>query len=120
PRLRAAMQRIGGVEPDDLFYLFGDALRLGARQVDLVDDRDDLELGIEGEIDVGERLRLDALRGVDDEERPFARLEAAGDLVPEVDVPGGVDEIQLVQVPVRRLERHADRLRLDRDAALAL
>jgi hypothetical protein len=35
-------------------------------------------------------------------------------------VPRRVDEVQLVGVPVARLVQHADRLRLDRDAALAL
>ena len=63
------------------------------RQVDLVEDRDDLEVVVEREVDVGERLRLDALRGVDDQERALARREAARDLVGEVDVPGRVDQV---------------------------
>ena len=40
-------------------------LGLGARQVDLVEDRDDREVILEGQVQVRERLGLDALRSVD-------------------------------------------------------
>ena len=39
-------------------------LRLGRREVDLVEDRDDFQSRVEGEEQVGNRLRLDALRGI--------------------------------------------------------
>ena len=60
----------------------------GVRQVDLVHDRDHLELGQLGEVSVGDGLRLDALRGVDEEQRALAGLHGLLDLVAEVDVPG--------------------------------
>ena len=41
-------------------------------QVDLVQHRHDLVTGIERMIDVGQRLRLDALAGVDHQQRTFA------------------------------------------------
>ena len=85
------------------------------RQVDLVDDGDDLEVVLDREVGVGERLRLDPLRGVDDEDGALARLERARDLVREVHVPRRVDEVELVALPV-----DAHRLCLDRDPALAL
>ena len=69
---------------------------VGRRQVDLVEDRDDLEVVLEREVDVGDRLRLDALRRVDDEQRALAGGEAARHLVVEVDVPGRVDQVELV------------------------
>ncbi len=43
-----------------------------ALQVDLVDDGNDFEAVIDGEIGIGECLGFDALRGVDDEQRAFA------------------------------------------------
>ena len=64
----------------------GDPLRIGVGQVDLVDDGDDRQILLERQVDVGHRLRLDALGGVDDEQRAFAGGEAAADLVGEVDV----------------------------------
>ena len=73
-----------------------------------------------GEIGVGQRLGLDALAGVDDQQRALARRQAAGDLVAEVHVAGGVDQVELVGLPVGGRVEDADRLRLDRDPALAL
>jgi hypothetical protein len=55
---------------------------------------------VDGEVGVGEGLRLDALRGVDDQQRALAGGERARDLVAEVDVAGGVDEVELVGLAV--------------------
>ena len=82
--------------------------------------RDQLEVGVDRQVGVGERLRLDALRGVDDQQRALARGERARDLVGEVDVAGRVDQVQLVGLAVVGVVADAHRLRLDRDAALAL
>ena len=78
-----------------------------------------VQVVLERQVEVRERLRLDALRGIDEQDRAFARGERAADLVGEVDVAGGVDHVQRVRVAVE-LPRHAHGLALDRDAALAL
>ena len=72
------------------------------------------------EVDVGEGLGLDALGGVDDEDRALAGLEAAADLVREVDVAGRVDQVQPVGEAVLRRVVEPHGARLDRDALLAL
>ena len=100
-----------GLRPRSAAALSGICLR----QVDLVDDGDDLEVVLEREVRVGECLRLDALRRVDDEQRALARLQRARDLVGEVHVARRVDEVELVALP-----GDANGLGLDRDAALAL
>ena len=104
-----------GVVADELGDLGGGRVRIGLRQVDLVHDRHDLEVVLDREVRVRERLRLDALRGVDDEQRALAGLQRARDLVGEVDVARRVDQVQLVALP-----GDAHGLRLDRDPALAL
>ena len=71
-------------------------------QVDLVEDRDERQALAQGEVDVGERLGLDALGRVDDEDRALAGLEAVADLVGEVDVAGRVDQVQAVGLAVVR------------------
>ena len=71
-------------------------------------------------VDVGERLRLDPLRGVDHQQRALARGKAAADLVGEVDVAGGVHEVEGVGEPVLGGVVQAHRLRLDGDPALLL
>ena len=96
---------VGG-DREALFDLVADALGLGGRQVDLVDERDDLEVRVHRHQRVGDRLRLDTLRRVDDQD---ARLRTPrserDDLVGEVDVTGRVDEVELVRAARRRRRR---------------
>ena len=46
------------------------------------------------------RLGFDSLTGIDDEKRSFAGRQAAADLVGEIDMAGGVDQIELVIVAI--------------------
>src|ERR1700730_1602161 len=113
---------------DDLFArdagdvgdLLGHHLRLRGVEVDLVDDRDDGEAGLDRLVQGGERLRLNALRSIHYQDCPFASSKRPRYLVSEVDVARGVDEVQLVGFAVPRRVGHPDRLELDGDAALAL
>ena len=111
---------VGGVEADHLLDLLADALGLGGGQVDLVEDDDDLVVVVDRLVDVGERLGLDALGGVDDEQRALAGGEAARHLIGEVDMAGRVDEVEDVVLAVLGAIIQAHGLRLDGDAALAL
>ena len=107
--LGAGENGVAGVEADHLLDLLADALGLGGRQIDLVDDRDDLEVVVQRQIGIGERLRFHALRRVHHQQRAFARLQAARHLVSEVDVAGRVDQVELILVPVLRLVSRAGR-----------
>jgi hypothetical protein len=69
---------------------------VGMRQVNLVNHRDDLEILLHREMHVGHRLRFNPLGGVNDQQGAFTGAETPGNLVGEVHVPGGVDEVQLV------------------------
>ena len=89
-------------------------------QIDFVDDRNDLEPVVDGDVGVGQRLRFHALRRIDHQQRAFARRQRTRDFIAEIDVAGGVDEVELVGLAVGRRIHHADRVRLDGDAALAL
>ena len=120
PFLGAGQDRVAGVEPDDLLDLPLGFVRLRARQVDLVDDRNDLEVVLDREVGVGQRLRFDALRRIDQQQRAFARRQRARHFVGEVDVARRVDQVQDVGLAVVRRVVQPDRVGLDRDAALAL
>ena len=96
------------------------ALDVGRREIDLVDDGNDGEVRVAGEVEVGQRLRLDALGGVDDENGALARGQRPRHLVREVDVARRVDEIERVLLAVARPVEETHGVRLDRDAALAL
>ena len=105
---------------EDVLELIDDRVGVGRREVDLVEDRDEGEVLAEGEVDVRERLRLDALGRVDDEDGALAGLQAVADLVREVDVTGRVDEVEPVGLAVLGAVLEADGAGLDRDALLAL
>ena len=66
------LHRITGIQADHILDLGADAVRLGCGQIDLVQHRYNLVIIVERLIDIGERLGLDPLAGVDDEERTFA------------------------------------------------
>ncbi len=120
PGLRRDQDRVRRVEPDHVLDLLLDLVGLGGRQIDLVEHRHDLVIVVERLIDVGERLRLDALAGVDHEQRALAGGERTVDLIGEVDMAGRVDEIEDVILAVVGAVIEPHRLRLDGDAALAL
>ena len=95
-------QDIAGFAADDVGEFAGVSVRIGRWQVDLVQDRDDREPTVQSKVEIGQGLRLDALRGVDQQHRPLTGLEGTGDLVGEVDVTGGVDQMQYVVGSVDR------------------
>ena len=109
-RLRRDAQHPVRIVTDELGELARRSVRIRLRKVDLVDDGKQLEVVLDREVGVGDRLGLDALRGVDHEHRALARLERTRDLVGEIDMPRRVDQVQLVALPL-----HADGLGLDRD-----
>ena len=120
-------QYVAGLAADDAGELRGVLLGVRRRQVDLVEHRDDVEVGTQREVEVGQGLRLDALRRIDEEYGGLARLEGTRHLVGEVDVPGGVDHVEDVGAGLGALlvvgrhgPGHPDGLALDGDAALAL
>ena len=117
---RAGLDGLFGGNGEDFFQLPLDAGQVGVGQVDLVDDRDDGQPLLDRQVEVGHGLRLDPLGGIDDEQRALAGGEAAGDLVGEIDVARGVQEVEAVFLAALGGVAHRDGMRLDGDAALAL
>ena len=107
------------VQTDDVLDLLFHAVHIGRREVYLVDDGEYLKVVVEGEIDVGERLRLHPLRRVHDKERPLARGERTGNFIGEIYVPGCVYEVEGVFFAVIVVKEPA-RLQFDGDAPLLL
>ncbi len=75
---------------------------------------------IDRRLHVGHGLRLDALSGVHDEQRPFAGGETARHFIGKIHVAGSVDQVQRVIQPVFGAVVEAHRAGFDGDAALAL
>src|SRR5690606_12335157 len=90
----------GGVEADDLLDLLLDLFRVCGREVDLVDDRDDLQIVFQGHVDVREGLRLNPLGGIHHQQGALTGGEGPRDLVREVDVAGRVNQVEHVRLTV--------------------
>ena len=104
---------------DQTCDLLGMLVRFCGRQVDFVEHGDDGQIMVDGHIQIGQGLRLDALGGVDEQHRAFAGGQCAGHLIGEVHVAGGVDHTERVFGAVKG-PRHAHGLGFDGDATLLL
>ncbi len=118
--LGAHRHRVFGIDADHRFDFGLGAVDIGSGQVDLVEHRHHFQALLHCRVAVGHRLRFHALRGIHHQQRTFAGSQRAADFVGEVDVPGGIDEIQVVGLPVLGRVWQGHRLRLDGDAAFAL
>ena len=97
-----------------------DLIGMGRGQVDLVDGRHNVQIGVHGERRIGDGLRLDTLGGIDDEHRALAGGQRTRDLIGKVHVARRIDEVELIRLAVVGVIGHADGVGLDRDAAFAL
>ena len=107
------------IAAEKIDYLVFNLVGLCAVKVALVDHRDDLEIVVDGHVEIGDCLGLDALRGVDDEKSPFAGGYRARNFIGEVDVSRSVDKVEHIILP-SELILHLDSVALDRDSAFAL
>jgi hypothetical protein len=67
PFLGARADRVGGIDADDVLDFVDHTLRVGRRQVDLVQHRHHFDALLDRGVAIGDRLRFDALRSVDDQ-----------------------------------------------------
>ena len=119
PGLAAARQHAERIDAERRFHFADHFVGPGVDHVDLVQDRHDFQMGIDGRVGVRHRLGFDSLRGVDQQQGPFAAGQTARHFVMEIDVPRRVDQVHLVDDAVVRIA-HRDGASLDRDAPLAL
>ncbi len=120
PILGGGQKDLFARDREDALELLDHHVHLCRRQVDLVEHRDDRQVLLHRQVDVGERLRLDTLGGVDDEDGALTGLQAAADFVAEVDVSGRVDQVEAVDQAIFGQVLEPDCASLDRDAVLAL
>ena len=98
--LSADEQGILGIHSDDRIQLLARSPHIGAGKIDLIDDRQDLEMMIESQVGIGERLRLYSLRCIDNQKSALASCKASRNFVTEVDVAWRIDQIQDVIIAV--------------------
>ena len=117
-RLGADLRRVLGRDADDLLDLVLHPLRVGGGQVDLVHHGQDLQIVVQGQVGVGKGLGLHTLGGVHHQHRALAGGQRAADLIVEVHMARGVDQVQGIGLPVGSPVIQAHRPGLDGDAPL--
>ena len=104
---------IGCIDADHVLDLGLGVVRIGLRQIHLVEHWQHLDAQIERGVAVGHRLRFNTLRGIDDEQRTFACRQRARHFIREVDVARRVDQIEVVDVSIACGVLQRGGLRLD-------
>ena len=120
PLLRGNFRRVQGGQRQNVFDLFFDTLRVGGGKVDLIEYREYLQIVFHRQVGIGQGLGLDALGRVHNQHRSLAGGQRTGNLIVEVHVTGGVDQIQGVALPVGGGVVQPDRAGFDGDAPLPL
>ena len=90
------------------------------RQIDLVNDRNDRQALLHGQMHIGHGLSFHALGRIDDDQRSFAGTQGTADLVGKVDMSRRVDQVQLIAFSILGHVVHRNRMGLDGDAPLLL
>ena len=108
------------LDADHILDFLAHPVRIGAGQVDFINDRNDLQSRIHRQIGVGQGLGLNALRGVHHQNSSLAGGQRAGDLIVEVHMAGGVDEIENIVLAVVGVVNQRYRMSLDGNAPLTL
>ena len=108
---------VGTVESDSLLYLLFDTIRFGGGEVDFVDDGNEFEIILEGDVDIGDSLCFDALGSIDDQQCAFTRCERAAHFIGKIDMTRSVDQVEGVDFSLFFVLK-PNALRFYRDAAL--
>ncbi len=102
-----------------VYHLVGNQLRIGTGQIYFIEYRNDGQVVLQGQIKIGDSLGFYALRGIYNEECPFAGGNRTRYLVGKIHVAGGIYQIEGVFFAFVEVS-HLDSVALDSDAALPL
>ena len=133
-RFSRCAQYLVAVAAKEFHNLVFHEFRHSTVEVTFVDHGDDLEVVVDGHIEVRDGLCLDALRSIDNEQCAFAGSNGAAHFVAEVNVTRSVDEVEDIFAGGCRLADaqrviyvawlivvvHLDGVALDSDATFAL
>ena len=120
PHLGGDLRCVQGGQADDILHLLLGPGGVRRRKVDLVEHRQNFQVVFHGKVRVGQSLGLHALGGVHHQHRALAGCQGPGHLIVEVHMARGIDEVQLIVLPVLGTVGQPDSPSLDGDAPLPL
>ena len=95
-------------------------LDIGAREINLIDHRDNGQVIGHRQVHIGDRLSLDPLRRIDEQQRTLAGRQTARHFISKVDMARRIDQMQGIGLPILGLIPDCHRMGLDRDPAFTL
>ena len=110
---------IGTVQTDDVFDLFLCPLDIGTGQIDLVDDRQDLQIIVQSQVGICQSLGFDALRCIYHENCSVTGCQGSGHLIGKVDMARCIDQMEDIFLTVFGLVGKLNDVQFDRDASLS-
>ena len=120
PCLGGNQRRLICRKPDDLLNLASHLVRSCAGEINLVDDRQNLQIMLQCHIDVGQCLCLNALCGIHHKQCALTGSQCTADLIGKVHMAGGVNQVQHILFPVSGLVEHPHSLAFNGNPALPL
>ena len=109
-----------GLQADHVFDLFLHPLRLRAGQVNFIDDREHIQIMIQRQIHVRQRLRLDSLGRIHHQHRSITGGKRPAHLIIKIHVAWRIDQVEDVLLPILCPVYGSYRLGLDGDSSLPL
>ena len=88
-------------------------------KIDFIDDGNNFQIVIQGQIHVAHGLRFDALRSIHQQQRSIAGSQAARYFIRKIYMTGSVDQIKNILFSTTFMF-HFDGMRFDRDATFTL
>ena len=118
--LGTCQHRVMSINADNILDLLNYPLRIGSREIYLVENRKYFEISIKGKVHVGKSLGFDPLGRINHQQTPFTGGKRAGNLIGKVNMAGGIDQIENIGSAIisRVVETHS--LRLDGNAPFTL
>ena len=117
--LRGDPRCVVSLKSDHVLDLLRHTVRISARKVDLIDDRDNIKIMVKGKIHICKGLGLDALSRIYNKDRTVTGCKTSGYLIVKVHVTWGVDQVKNILLAVLCLINRADCLGFDRDSTLS-
>ena len=111
---------IVGLQADHILDLLLHPLRLRAWQIDFIDDREHVQIMIQSQVHVRQRLRLDSLGSIHHQHRSVAGRQRPAHLIIKIHMTGRIDQVQDILLSILCLINGPHRLGLDGDSSFPL
>ncbi len=107
-------------QTDHIFDLIHNTIRLCTRKIDLIDDRKNIQIMIQCQINIRQCLCFDSLRRIHNQDRAITGSKASGYFIVKIDMSWRIDQVKNIFFSVAGFIYNSNSLRLNRDTTLTL